>query len=333
MQLIISGNPNLGAIRNVIYLANRHYQENLRKILFIDNDTSLQEDGISIEGQRNEMVRSYIRDVTIESILIRRENLHEKIPRLISEKLQIYKHSEIIVDLTNGDKLISSALYASASLSQIENLFFLTVNRDKFDTVPEELLDTDYTIDIISPLKSLESIGKYAYFDIVYYRQRVTDILAIFGLVKFKDSFLSNSFEIQIESCISSYFLEKYPETIANVGQIIEAISLELCERLKQISKGVITEKLPKDFDGAVTWLRCHFCDPLRGKKNHNLVGYEEELKHLQSIDKLADLVKAHRNISSHPYDFLRGKDEAKLVLNTSLYILEKIGESKVFVP
>jgi len=124
MQLIISGNPNLGAIRNVIYLASKHYQGKIRKVLFIDNETSLQKDGLSVEGQRNEMVRSYIEDVTIESIPVKRENLHEKIPKLLSEKLQVYKRSEIVIDLTNGDKFITSALYASGSLSQIDNLFF-----------------------------------------------------------------------------------------------------------------------------------------------------------------------------------------------------------------
>jgi len=212
-----------------------------------------------------------------------------------------------------------------------EEPFFLTVNRDKFNINPEELLDSDYTIDIASPLESLESIGKYTYFGIVYYRRRVADILDAFKDVKFENSSLGSGFEIQINNTVSSFFLEKYPETISSVGQIIEAISLELCKLIKQIAKGNITVKSPSDFSGAIDWLRCYFGEPLRGKKNQNLLDYEENLKQLQSIDKLIDLVKTHRNISSHPYDCLRGRDEARLVLNTSLYILEKIGESKIF--
>lgn len=335
MQLILSGNPNIATIQNVVCLANKHYENKIDRIFIIDNETSFKESGKetgkSLESARNEIIRGYIDNATIETTVIPKELLPKKIPEILSKQLQNYGCSEIIVDLTNGDKYISSTLYASASLSQIRNLFFLFVSRDKFGVLPENLSNEDYSIDIISPLENLESIGKYTYFDIVYYKNKVFDIEALFNNAKFDSSFLTNLFSFQIENSINNYFLEKYPESISNLGQLIEEVTLELPKRIKKFAHGTIKIESYKSFEDAINRLRIDFCEPLRKKQNKSLSEYEEKLKELQSIDRLIELVRTHRNISSHPYDYLRGQSEARLILNTSLYILEKLGEAKVF--
>ncbi len=346
MQLIVSGNPNIKSLQKVVYLANKFYSGQITKVLFIDNVSPVEDErgnpvhhgslfdyqGNSIEGQRNEIVRQYIHNVSIESTLVDRGDLHQVIPKILSDKLKIYDRSQIVVDLTSGDKYISSTLYASASLSQIENLFFLVVNRDKFDTLPEDLTEDDYKIDVISPLGNLESIGKYTFFEIFYYKDKVSELTSKFSKVEFKSSYLRNQLKSQMESCIDSYFLEQYPDAISKISQIIEEISVEIPDRIKQIAAGEIKEKTAiKSLDDSISWLRSNFCDPLRGKRNKNLSEHEEKLKDLQTLDRLIDLVRAHRNISSHPYDFLRGWDEARLVINTSLYILDKVEQARVF--
>jgi energy-converting hydrogenase A subunit M len=346
MQLIVSGNPNTESIQKVVYLANKFYSGQITKVLFIDNISSVEDErgnlihkgslfdyqGNSIEGKRNEIVRHYIHNVSIESTLVERGDLHQAIPKILSDKLKIYDRSQIVVDLTNGDKYISSTLYASASLSQIDNLFFLVVNKDKFGTLPEDLSEDDYKIDVISPLGNLESIGKHTFFEIFYYKDKVSQLTSKFSEVEFKSSYLKNQLKSQLESCIDSYFLEQYSDAISKISQIIEEISVEIPDRVKQIAAGEITEKTAiKNLDDSIRWLRSNFCDPLRGKKNKNLSEYQEKLKDLQTLDILIDLVRVHRNISSHPYDFLRGWDEARLVISTSLYILDKVEQAKVF--
>ena len=333
MELIISGNPRLETIRGVIYFAHLRYNKQIKKVYFIDSEGSISDqDGISLEGKRNEIVRKYIKeDVKIESRLIKKEDLHQEIPKLLSEQLRIYDKDKIIVDLTNGTKYISSILYASASLSKIGNLFFLFVPKEKQNELPENLNEDDYIIDLISPLEGLESIGEHAYFEIIYYKDRAEEAIGSFKGVHFQESFLENNFESGMISAIDNYFLGKYPETIGVLGQVIEAFSLEIGPKIKQFAKGKITTKFPtKEFDDSISWLRSNFCDPLRGKRNKNLDDYEEKLKLLQNMDKIIDLVKVYRNLSSHPYPILRGQEEARMILNNTFYFLTLIRDSGI---
>jgi len=89
---------------------------------------------------------------------------------------------------------------------------------------------------------------------------------------------------------------------------------------------------LPNDFDESIIWLRENFCKTLRGKKNKELYPHEEKLKNLQNIDLIIDTLRSYRNLSSHPYDVLREREDARLVLNDAIYILEKIDTSGVFI-
>jgi predicted CoA-binding protein len=333
MILILSGNPNLKTIRSVVYFANAHFEGGIDKVCFIDDaDLSLKDaEGKSIEGQRNDIVRQYVgRKVKIESQVIEKSCLHAEIPKMLSGHLHSHGREEVVIDLTNGTKYISSVLYASASLSKISKLFFLSVPRDKQDVLPENLAQADYTIDVISPLENIEAIGKYAYFEIVYFREKAQDVIAMFKAAQFKSSFLRNMFEPQINSAISSYFHGNYSDSISSMGHIIEELTLELCDRIKQRAQGQIKVAVPKEFSHGIGWLTAQFCDPLRGKQNTGLLDYEEALKTLQNLDKLLEVVRVYRNLSSHPYDFLRGKPEANFILNNCLYVFQLIGQTDI---
>jgi len=332
MELIIPGNPNLRTIQSVIYFAHLHYNQRIEKVYFIDSEGSFSDSkGNSLEGQRNEIVRKYIKkDVKIESRLLKKEVLHHEIPRVLSEQLRIYDKDQIVVDLTNGTKYISNILYASASLSKITNLFFLFVPREKQNELPENLNECDYIIDVISPLEGLESIGNHAYFEIIYYKDKAEAAINSFRSISFRENFLQNNFEFEINSAVDNYFLGRYPETIRGLGQIVESFSLELCPKIKQRAKGKITAKSPTNFNDSISWLCSNFCNPIRGKINKGIDDYEKELKLLQNIDKIIDFVRVYRNLSSHPYTFLRGQEEARMILNTTFYLLTLIKDSGV---
>lgn len=333
MILILSGNPNLKTIRSVIYFANAYFERGIDKVCFIDDaDFSLKDaEGRSIEGQRNDIVRHYVGlKVKIESQIIEKSCLHAEIPKMLSGHLHSHGKEEVVIDLTNGTKYISSVLYASASLSKISKLFFLSVPRDKQDELPENLAKADYTIDVISPLENIEAIGKHAYFEIIYFREKAQDVIEALKTAQFKSSFLSNLFEPQINSAISHYFQGNYADSIGGMGHIVEELTVELCERIKNSAKGQITVSVPKEFSKAVGWLTSQFCDPLRGKQNKGLLDYEEALKTLQNLDKMIDVIKVYRNLSSHPYDFLRGKYEASFILNNCLYLFHLIMKTDV---
>ena len=331
MELIISGNPRLETIRGVIYFAHLRYNKQIKKVYFIDSEGSISDqDGNSLEGKRNEIVRKYIKeDVKIESQLIKKEDLHQEIPKLLSEQLRIYDKDQIIVDLTNGTKYISSILYATASLSKAGNLFFLFVPKEKQNELPEDLNEDDYIIDVISPLEGLESIGKHAYFEIIYYKDKAEEAIRSFRGVHFdfQKTFFENDFEPEINSAIDNYFLGQYQETIRTLGVLIQGLPSKICSTIKKSAETKIATKPPSEFYDTITWLRDYFCNPIRKKikENKKLDEYEEEFILLQNIDKLIDLLRVYRNLTSHPNPANVRQEDARMFLNNTFYLLTLI--------
>ena len=130
--------------------------------------------------------------------------MHMDIPRVLSGKLNLFSEDQIVVDLTNGHKYISSILYASASLSEIVQLFWLTVDRDKQNVAPEKLKESDYLIKVFPSIENLESIEKYTYFEITCYRETTQKLLEYYSRIDFYSSYLNNMFVAQIEAGIST---------------------------------------------------------------------------------------------------------------------------------
>src|SRR5262245_16552149 len=110
MILILSGNPNLGTIRNVIYFVNNYFDKQIDKICFLDSNETLNDrEGKSLESERNNIVRRYIGSkIVIESQVIEKNDLHIDIPKMLSNHLKIYGENHIVIDLTNGTKYISN---------------------------------------------------------------------------------------------------------------------------------------------------------------------------------------------------------------------------------
>ncbi len=168
MLLILSGNPNLATIRSVVYFANEHYGCKIRQILFLDTkQTLISPSGNLIEHERNQIIREYFdrknQTVSIRSDDITEEPLHIRIPAIISEQLKIFSADDLIIDITNGTKFISNILYAAASFSRIQNLFFVSVAKERQAESPENLTKDDYNIDVFSPVKDVDSIAEQIY--------------------------------------------------------------------------------------------------------------------------------------------------------------------------
>lgn len=83
MILILSGNPNLKTIQNVIYFVNNYFNQKIDKVCFIDSGETLKDrEGKSIESERNNTVRHYIGSkVVIESQIIEKMNYTRIYPR------------------------------------------------------------------------------------------------------------------------------------------------------------------------------------------------------------------------------------------------------------
>lgn len=333
MQLILSGNPNLNSIQNVVYLANEYFDQCIEKVHFIDNEHTLRDrEGGKIEAERNNFVRECISGVQVTSTQISLSKKHLRIPQILSRELEIYSRNEIIVDLTNGTKSISSVLYASASLSKIPHLFFLSIDREKRSEPPESLQEDEYTVDTLPALENIGEIGKYSYFEIVYYLERITNLTSEVDNSVLTDEYLIRSMEDELQRAVRSYFREEYANCIQKIGQVMESLSWELANAIRNEAKGSITNSVDTGFSETNTWIRTEFCDKLRGKldSGEDLKDYEDRLCDLANVDKILETVRVYRNVSSHGNSILRGGEEAKLIMSNAMYVLEIVNESSI---
>ncbi len=182
-------------------------------------------------------------------------------------------------------------------------------------------------------MENIDSIGKYTFFEIIYYKDKSDELIEKFQKYKFNSTILNNQFKSEVESTIYNYFSGNYKETINNAGQISEELLKEICLRIKGFVGGEVDKELPSNFGGLVDSLENNLCNPLRNPKNpknRKLEDCDDKIKLLKNIDKAFDLIRVYRNQSSHPEDHLRGKEDAKIILDNLLYSLELIDESGV---
>lgn len=312
------------------------YENKIEKIHFIDIPETIDEEKRDLfESQRKSVIRRYLGDyIKVESTPFKLNSFHSEVPKFFSDQLERYNKDQIIVDLTNGTKYMSNVIYASACISQIEKMCYLSIpkaeNRKK---LPEELTILDYEFEQFSVLKNWESIGKFNFFEILYYMKRGEGIIAQFSKFKFQDLYFKSDFKRDLVSGIRNYFSEEYHTTLTKLGILSEKISFELWNKLKYRlgGKDNVTPG-PDSFKGAIETIAEHFCTPFREKQSEKkFLKIERKLKNLRHIDKSLELIRVHRDQAVHNYSFLVGEDEARLVLFATFYLLELIIKSEVF--
>jgi len=282
---------------------NKNSTEKIDKILFIDNEYSIKDvSGRPIEGERNKIVREIFgKNIKIESVIIDLENIHTEIPKIICDQLKNYTKNEIIVDITNGNKYISSILYTSSSLVKIDNIISITKD-----------IDGNYKLNKFKPLDNINSLGKYAYFEIIYYVEIIEHYVQKFyekGLVD--TDYLRQQFRKLMNGILEHYFSGRYGDAISNIGKITEALVCSLCLRYNiPISENKL---------GMSTYLRS-----IRKALNTNKlpISVKEEIT---NIVEIADIIRLYRNSSVHPANKQITKVDSKFILDTFIYLLHLI--------
>lgn len=350
----MSGNPNLSTIIGVTYLANKKYRnenKKIEKVLFIDTAESLYDTKKEkrVEPRRSEFIKKCIcRSVSIEAIELEIEGFHQSIPKHISEQLKLYPRSEIIVDLTNGTKYVSSILYASASMAKIENLFFLDTPKEIVQTFPsvesddsdsikkiKDFLENKYKEEFISiykPLENLDSLEKYNHFEINYYGEEAKRLVEIIERLELGNELFKETIGSHLNSAIDDYFNGKYGNSIRTLGLIVEHLTKEIARKLKDLPDPDLKKEI-KNKSGIKAIEP--FCNDIRNKikDGKNLKEYQEKLKSLRGLDHVINATIFYRNENSHssltpiPQS---SKEESRLVLNNTLYFLDLVGSSSL---
>ena len=303
MELITSGNPNLETIKTVLAIVSREYKDRVDKVLFIDNEYSIKDiNGNSIEGERNNIVRAIFgKNIKIESVLIDLRDIHTEIPKILCDQLKNYSKSEIIVDITNGNKYISSILYASASLIKVDNIISIIKGNDN-----------KYILNKFKPIDNIDALGKYAYFEIIYY----SDLINIYIDKYYRKNivntgFLRTKFRNLMGEVLEHYFSGKYEATIYSIGRITEALLHNICTRYNL--------PIPQNRLGINTYI-----GTLRKALNDNTIP-KESADIIRNITQIAEIIRNYRNPSVHPNSKPIIKIDSKFILDIFLYLLHLI--------
>ncbi len=332
MELITCDNPRIETMRTVLYVARLRFPA-IDKVFFIETTPSKK------LVERTQAALDYLgSDLQLGQRCFAPDRLHSELPGLLADRMRhAGGRDRLVVDMTNGTKMMSSVLYASASLLKIENLFFINVDYDARTKPPEQLEEDDYTTQLLAPIQQDRKVGRAGLFEVLYYRDGFENSLSGIDSTKLRRQYTRSSLRTDLLGAVDSYFNDQHRTCVARLGVLAEALAEDLCHGVSQKAGAAITRKVPRDnARKSVDWLRVEFSEPLRAalaKDNDgtNLRDFQRALAPLATADTILDQLRPLRNFSMHPYAGIPGAAESRVALHSMLYLMDMIARSGVF--
>jgi len=289
-HLIIPSNLNLMSFENIIIAYQDHYSE-FNSILILNTNESLKQD-INL---RNEIIRNVFGiEIEIrEKIISNETNL--KITEVINNSLRQYNNDHIVIDLTNGTKELSSLLYMASSLSKIHNINYVIVQKNEsgkfyeLKKIKTEILKNYYQIKYFEPLQDLNSLGRWNFFDLLFYKEKISNI---FQTYPSNMEHIIEVWEIQFNKGLELYFdgEEKYDEALRTFGVLLEDITKNLYHILKTKSE-YINKPVSFVFDDYFKKIR-------QKHKQKEIFNDYRDINF--ATDYFMNIIREYRNNSSH---------------------------------
>lgn len=331
LALIVPGNPNLETLASVLVIVQKHFSSPLDSVFLIDTDGSTTgKNGESLESQRNELIRRLTHThVLIAQRSFAAETLAMAIPRAVSEELSRVPPERVVVDLTNGTKTMSSLLYATASLLQLERLFFLTVLPSGRSKKAERLEDEDYRVDVLHPLQDINALKPFALFELVYYRQEMTELVTQLN-ERFADKTeRMGTIARAVDDAVGKYFQGDVRGAANSAGLAGESLAQLVIALAERKSKGALLQKAEKGAHAdRVNTIQSRLEVPMRTglKDEDTLVGPLRELLPLRYVGGYLSVLHQIRNDTAHPRALVSiERDEARLALDLVRLIVRSL--------
>jgi hypothetical protein len=203
MLAIVSG-TNVGNVRNVLWALQRRFSQQTIDTVTVLVETQL---GVKMHGVAT---RDDLATVLGPSVQVRVQPIindhHAVIPKVVAAAVrERIDGSEIIIDLTTGSKPTSSVLYASASLSRLEHVYYVEVDRYEvtregksefrfYDLPSDRDAEQHHRVVSFAQIADLHQLATHGYFHLIFYRDtldalkrhapesirsRVTEIVAL----------------------------------------------------------------------------------------------------------------------------------------------------------
>lgn len=293
---------------------------------------------------RTTKIRKIFGNIDVRTSQVNEDTIQKTIPEKMSIILREFGRDKILVDLSNGQKITSSVLYAVATISRIENIYVLESRVDWRKLPPETRLpdlkykeEWDYIS--IQPLKEILNISQSSFVELIYYRDKINDVTA---QIRIKNELFGNDTKNRLDHSLIDYFTsatlenesesERLERCISGLGKICEEVSMFWHNHCRQTGK---IRTLASDFNGRVKQIIKHWDEFRRQLSNRNLLADDSLVKETVvptlTADIMLDCIRIYRNLASHPgnpYKFSR--NDARFVLDSTLLILERISNSNI---
>lgn len=340
--LITAGNIFTATFENVCHATNLTFGS-VNVVHIFD---TIQSEEKALETGRSKIIREIFGDDTdIRTSLVEENNLQSIIPTRVSGLIDEFGTDSLIVDLSNGQKVTASVLYAVATISRIQYICALEMKVNLRSLPAETRLpdleqgrDWEYTR--IEPLKEVRYIARSSQLELVYYRDRIARACRI---IQPKAEYYARDLQISLENSLLDYFtaaaIENIPDSerlercIGGLGKICEDISILIYARCLQENSSKFKEQ--DKFQGRVHALRNEWQRVRKSlatkKQDLEEPFFKDVIQPTLTSDALLQSIVVYRNLVMHPgsqYNMM--PDDARLVLDTTLLLIEQIGKSSL---
>ncbi|AHL22643.1 hypothetical protein BD01_1025 [Thermococcus nautili] len=304
--LVMLGNINRETVDSVLNIVQQKYPT-IEHVFLIDTRDSYKANLFELIHKRLGSHVTITHTVLPEDV----RSAYERIVNVIEAAVKLYQKESILVDLTNGTKIHSSALYAISSLIGIDSMYQLVRSYETKDEIKYEL---EYKQ--IPKFDKIEILPKVGYFEIVYY---LLELEEVFKNIP-EASFIEYAYT-KIRDGILEYFEIKtkndndYQRSLAETVKWVERSINILYEFVEEITNKKFNEN---NTTGKLRRIKTEI------KKNNIPINH---LKYLRGIPHLLELLWEYRHIPAHQSNIMYkiSSQEAMIAIEASLEIFRRI--------
>lgn len=206
------------------------------------------------------------------------------------------------VDLTNGQKAATAQLYLTASLLQINNIYYISLlcDPEAIPTNSEPIWGKHYEYIRLPPFTNISSLSRLSYFDLIFYLEEIEKIFVDVP----KNSFLYKISRDLRKSILTFFQGDSFRSAVSDATTSSEVLINELIVYLKDdqnkpakelANKFKINFK-QKDPLGAISYFFRIYSEKSSKETNY----FDENLEALVTVPGMLTPLRIFRNLSAH---------------------------------
>lgn len=347
--LIMPSSKNGGVIKNILSIVFNEISRKENQLPYIDRIVFLENEDIgTIKVKENDYLpcvayKNIIDDLKLDDIEIRCKVIKDykkDIPKVIFNAIKEVGKEKIILDLTSGRKDITGSLYTAASICEINNMIYVEVfkkdNTHKFYELFKDdcNIQSKYRLTKFQTIDEIEHLASLNCIEFIMYRKSIDEILL---QCQNRDLEL---YCTHLNNAIQSYFQfneDSILQCIRGIGVINEKLIGIIGNGMQEKFKSMkLDENLKPKEKRSIKYIELYNLkyDRLSANKNRNDTE-NEQLENLQKIFSYVPtlyysirLIQSYRNHASHEINGSLNKEDAKIVIDSMIKILNGLNSS-----